>query len=177
MGFMGLEKTYNRVNREVMRMYDVGGKPLNGIKSVYVNILAFVRVKGCKSECIRIDSGIRQVCFMSPWLFNVYINTVMKEVKMGMERRGVRFQEEGREWRLPGLFYVDGLVLCSESEEDLRAMVGRFVEVCRRKGLKVNVGKIKVMVSGGEKGLEWEVYGIRLECVSEFKNLGYVLNA
>ena len=30
--------------------------------------------------------------------------------------------------------------MCGESEEDLRAMVGRFVKVCRRRGLKVNAG-------------------------------------
>ena len=42
--------------------------------------------------------------------------------------------KEGREWRLPGLLYADDLVLCGESEEDLRAMVGRFVEGCRRRG-------------------------------------------
>ena len=57
---------------------------------------------------------------MSPWLFNVYMDGVMKEVKMGMGRRGVRFMEDGREWRLPGLFYADNLILCGESEEDLR---------------------------------------------------------
>ena len=34
-----------------------------------------------------------------------------------------------------GLLYTDDLVICGESEEDLRAMVGRFAEVCRRKGL------------------------------------------
>ena len=85
---------------------------------------------------------------MSPWLFNVYMDALMKEVKMGMERRGVRFQEEEREWRLTGLLYVDDLGLCGESEEDLRAMVRRFVEVCRRRGLKVNAGKSKVMVLG-----------------------------
>ena len=60
---------------------------------------------------------------MSPSLFNVYVDAVMKTVKMGMVRRGVRFQEEGREWRLPGLLYVEDLVLCDESEEDLRAFV------------------------------------------------------
>ena len=42
------------------------------------------------------------------------------------------------EWRLPGLLYADNLVLCGESEEDLRVMVGLFDEVCRRRGLKVN---------------------------------------
>ena len=53
---------------------------------------------------------------MSPWLFNEYMNAVMKEVKIGMGRRGVRFQEEGRECRLPGLLNAVDLVLCSESE-------------------------------------------------------------
>ena len=33
-------------------------------------------------------------------------------------------------------------------------MVGQFVEVCRRRGLKVNAGKSKVMVLNGEEGLE-----------------------
>ena len=48
---------------------------------------------------------------------------------------------------------------------------GHFVEVCKRRGLKVNAGKSKVMVLIGEEGLEWEVRvdGIRLEHVSEFK--------
>ena len=39
----------------------------------------------------------------------------------------MRFQEEGREWRLIGLLYAYDLVLCGESEEDLRPMIGRFV--------------------------------------------------
>ena len=54
-------------------------------------------------------------------------------VKMGMGRRGVKFLEDGKEWKLPGLLYADVLVLCGESEEDLRVMVGRFAEVCRRR--------------------------------------------
>ena len=47
-GFVDLEKLYDRVNREalrqVLRMYDVGGKLLDGIKSMYVDSLAYVRV-------------------------------------------------------------------------------------------------------------------------------------
>ena len=121
-------------------MYDVGGKLLNGIKSIYVNNLACVRVKGSESKCFRIYGGVRQVCIMSLWLFNVYMDAVMNEVTMGMGKREVRFQEQGREGRLPGLLYVDDLVLCGESEKNLRARARRFVEVCRRRGLKVNAG-------------------------------------
>ena len=54
----------------------------------------------------------------------------------------------------------------------------RFVEVCERKGLKVNTSKRKVMVLNGKEGLECEVYvdGIRLEHVSEFKYFICVLD-
>ena len=47
--------------------------------------------------------------------------------------------------------------LCGESEEDLRAIVERFIEVCRRRGLKFNASKNKVTLLGGEEGLECEV--------------------
>ena len=56
--------------------------------------------------------------------------------------------------------------------------MGCFVEVCRRRGLKVNAGRSNVMVVGGEEGLECEVCvdGICLEHVSKFKYLECVLN-
>ena len=85
---------------------------------------------------------------------------------------------EWREWRFPGFSYADDLVLCGESEENLMLMVGRFAEVCRRRGLKFNAGKSKVMVLNGEEGLECEVHvdGIRLEHVSKFKYLRFVFD-
>ena len=66
------------------------------------------------------------------------------------------------------------MFLCGESEEDLRAMAGRFVEVNKRRGMK---GKSKGMVLNGKEGLKCEVYvdGIHLGQVSEFKYLGCVL--
>ena len=52
MAFMDLEKAYDRFNREalwqVLRMYDVGSKLLKGIKRMYVNSLACVRVREVK---------------------------------------------------------------------------------------------------------------------------------
>ena len=52
------------------------------------------------------------------------------------------------------LLYADALVQCGKLEEDLRVMVGQFAEVCRRRGLKVNASKSKVMVLNGEERLE-----------------------
>ena len=66
---------------------------------------------------------------------------------------------------MPGLLYADDLVLCVESKEDLRVIVGRFFKVCRRRDLKVNAGKSKVMVLNGEEEWECEFYvdGFRLD--------------
>ena len=69
------------------------------------------------SEHLRIDNGVRQGCIMSLWLFNVYMDVVTKEGKMGMGK-------EGREWRLPGLLDANDLAICGELEEYLRMVVG-----------------------------------------------------
>ena len=60
----------------------------------------------------------------------------------------MRFQEKGREWRLPDILYADNLVLSGELEEDLRAVMGCFIKVYRKRGLKFNAGKSKGMVLG-----------------------------
>ena len=76
--------------------------------------------------------------------------------------------EMGESAECVAILYADDLVLCGESEEDLKAMVGRFVKVCRRRELKANAGKSKVIVLNGEEGLGCNVYvdGIRVEYVS-----------
>ena len=126
MSFIDLEKVYDMVSREalweLLRMYHMGGKLLNVIKSMYVNSLGNVRVKGGESQCFRINSGVRQGCIMSPWLFTVYMAAVMEEVKMEMGRR----EESGD--CLASCMQMTWF-LCGESEEELRAMVGRFDEV------------------------------------------------
>ena len=50
-----------------MRMYDVDGNLLNGVKSMYINNFACAIVTGCK-RVARTDSGVRQRCVMPLWL-------------------------------------------------------------------------------------------------------------
>ena len=76
---------------------------------------------------------------------------------MAMGRMEVRLLEFGKDWILPGLLYADDLVIGGESKEDLKEMVERFVEVRRRRGLKVNGNKSKVMMLVGE---EWNVRSV-----------------
>ena len=76
MGFIDLEKVYNRVNREalwqVFRMYNGVGKLLGGIKSMHVDSLTCIRVKGGESVWFRINSGLDRVA-SCPLGFSMYI--------------------------------------------------------------------------------------------------------
>ena len=49
-----------------------------------------------ESDWFNINSGVRQGCVMSPWLFNLYMDGVMKELGVGVSGDGVRMMENGR---------------------------------------------------------------------------------
>ena len=89
-------------------MNDVGVKFMSGIKIIHIDSSACVRVKGGENEQFRVDSGVKQGCIMSPWLFNVYMDEVMKEVKMKMEEREEREIPGG--WERVGIAWLLALV-------------------------------------------------------------------
>ena len=80
MGFIDSEKVYNRANRKAL--YDVGVRLLSGITNMFVDSPACVKVEGGESERFKIDSGVRHGCILSLWVFNVYMDGMMK-VKIG----------------------------------------------------------------------------------------------
>ena len=61
---------------------------------------------------------------MSLWFFNVYVYSVMKEVKIRMGRMRVRFLEERGDWRLFSLLCANDFVFYGELEVDLKMRMG-----------------------------------------------------
>ena len=102
--FMDLEKAYDRVDRDamwqVMRIYGLGGRVLEGIKSFYEQGRACVRVGSELSESFEVKMGLRQGCVMSPWLFNVYMDGVVREVYSRVNGMGVKLSDGEIEWML-----------------------------------------------------------------------------
>ena len=64
----------------VLRLYGIGGRLLRGVESLYVGSKACVRVGNEVSEWFPVRVGLRQGCVMLPWLFNLYIDGVVREV-------------------------------------------------------------------------------------------------
>ena len=178
--FMDLEKAYDRIDREalwqVLGIYGVGGCVLRGIQSFYEGSTACVRVGSDMSESFDVTVGLRQGCVMSPWLFNVYMDGVVREVKMRTLGRGLEMRtRNGQEWEVSQLLFADDTALVAATEEELQRLVEEFGVVCERRKLKVNVGKSKVMrCSRGGQRLELSVRlnGEVLEEVESFRYLG-----
>ena len=177
--FMDLEKAYDRIDREalwvVLQGYGVGGRLLDGVKSFYVNSRACVRVGNCISEWFDVRVGLRQGCVMSPWLFNIFMDGVVREVN-GSVRGGLNLVDvEGNAWRVSQLLFADDTALVAESEEELQQLVEGFGRVCTRRKLRINESKSKVMRCTrvvGDGRMNVVLNGEVLEEVESFKYLG-----
>ena len=184
--FMDLEKAYDRVDREalwkVLRIYGVGGKLLEAVRSFYQGCKACVRVGNEESDWFPVKVGLRQGCVMSPWLFNLFMDGVVREVNARVLERGASMQSVGdeRAWEVSQLLFADDTALVADSSEKLQKLVTEFGKVCERRKLRVNVNKSKaIRFSRVEGQVDWGVSlnGKKLEEVQCFRYLGVDLAA
>ena len=183
--FLDLEKAYDRIDRKamwkVLRIYGIGGRLLRAVESLYAGSKACVRVGSELSEWFSVKVGLRQGCVMSPWLFNLYIDGVVREVNARVLGRGLKLIDRNEnEWEMNQLLFADDTVVVADSEEKLCQLVSEFGRVCKRRKLKVNVGKSKVMRCRRREDdtrLNVMLDGEVLEEVDQFKYLGSIISA
>ena len=178
--YMDLEKAYDRIDREamwrVLSMYGVNDDLIRGIRSFYEGSEACVRVCRQESDWFSVRVGLRQGCVMSPWLFNVYMDGVMREVRERTDDIGVSLWDKDRncEWQAEWMMFADDTVLVGDSEEKLQRLVKEFGDACKRRKLTVNVNKSKVMRidSKNEGDVSVSMNDARMEVVDSYRYLG-----
>ena len=112
------------------------------MQSFYVDSRACVRVGNDVSEWFLVNVGLRQGCVMSPWLFNVYMDGVVREVNVRVLRKGLELLSvKGGMFEINQQLFADDTALVADSEDKLCRLVSEFGRVCERKKLRVNVGK------------------------------------
>ena len=105
---------------------------------------------------------VRQVCILSPCLFNLHAEYIMRNAGLDETQSGIKIA--GR--NINNLRYADDTTLMAESEEELKSLLMK-VKVEREKvGLKLNIQKTKIMASGPITS--WETDGETVETVSDF---------
>ncbi len=102
---------------DVFKVHGVGGKLLSAMKSFYEEAYACVKISGGRSEHFEVKVGLRQGCVMSPWLFNIYMDGVIREVEGKVGEVGLRMYDEGTKRVLNSILFVNDTI--AESESDL----------------------------------------------------------
>ena len=175
--FIDYQKAFDTVrHEELMRMLaglEIDSKDIRVIKNLYYHQKAAVRVGDELTEVVDIKRGVRQGCVMSPDLFNLYGEVIMREIE-GVEG----FSIGGR--NVNNIRYADDTVLVADSVEKLQRLVDGVSRASEEKGLKINREKTECMVVS--KLSETPACSIHIEQepvskVEQFQYLGSVITA
>ena len=133
------------------------------LRNLYAGQEATVRTRHGTTDWFQIGKGVHQGCMLSPCLFNLYPEYIMRNA--GLEDPQAGIKTAGR--NINNLRYADDTTLMAESEEELhQGLLMKVKEEKKKVGLKLNVQKTKIMASGPKTS--WQIDGETMETVSDF---------
>lgn len=138
------------------------------IQELYSGASCRVRHLGAEGEAFSINTGVRQGCVLSSLLFLVSLDNVIARTNMEVPT-GIQFTINTR---LDDLDYADDLALLSNSFDGIAQKLRRLDYNGKKIGLKINVGKTKLMRIGSNNTQPLSLDGLVIEDVDEFCYLG-----
>ncbi len=141
------------------------------LRNLYAGQEATVRTGHGTTDWFQIGKGVHQGCILSPCLFNLYAEYIMRNAGLEETQAGIKIA--GR--NINNLRYADDTTLMAESEEELKSLLMKVKEESEKVGLKLNIQKTKIMASGPITS--WEIDGETVETVSDFIFLGSKITA
>ena len=110
----------------------------------------------------QIGKGVRQVCILSPCLFNLYAEYMMRNAGLEEAQAGIKIARRN----INNVRYAVDTTLMAESDEELKSLLMTVKEESEKVGLKLHIQKTKIMASGPITS--WEIYGETVVTVSDF---------
>ena len=129
---------------------------------IYAGQEATVRTGYGTTDWFQIRKGVYQGCILSPYLFNLYAEYIMRHAGLEEAQAGIKIA--GRNTN--SLIYADDTTFMAESEEELKSLLMKVKEESENVGLKLNIQKTKIMASGPITS--WQIDGETGETVSDF---------
>ena len=131
------------------------------MRNLYAGQEATVRTEQGTTDWFQTGKGVCQGCILSPCLFNLYAENIMRNAGLEETQAGIKIA--GR--NINNLRYAGDTTLMAESEEELKSLLMKVKE--REKvRLKPNIQKMKIMAS--DPITSWEIDGETVETVSDF---------
>ena len=132
------------------------------LRNLYAGQEAAVRTGHGMTDWFQIRKGACQGCILSPCLFNLYAEYIMRNAGLEEAQAGIKIA--GR--NINNLSYADDTTLMAESEEELKSLLMKVKEESEKVGLKLNIQKTKIMASGPINS--WQIDGETVETVTDF---------
>ena len=132
---------------------------------------ATVRTGHGTTDWFQIGNGVHQSCILSPCLFNLYADYIMRNAGLDEAQAGIKSAARN----INNLRYADDTTLMAESEEELKSLLRKVKEESEKVTLKLNIQKTKIMASGPITS--WQIDGETVETVSDFILGGFKITA
>ena len=129
------------------------------LRYLYAGQEAIVRTGHGTTDWFQIGKGIHQGCILSPCLFNLYAEYLMRNAGLEEARAGIKIARRN----ISNLRYADDTILMAESEEELNSLLMKVKEKTEKIGLKLNIQKTKITATGPITS--WEIDGETVETV------------
>ena len=113
------------------------------LRNLYAGQEATVRTRHGTTDWFQIGKRVRRGCILSPCLFNLYAEYIMKNTGMNEAQAGIKIP--GR--NINNLRYADDTTLMAENEEEQKSLFMKMKEKSEKAGLKLNIQKTKIMAS------------------------------
>ena len=136
------------------------------LRNLYASQEATVRTGRGTTDWFQIGKGVRQGCILSPCLFNLYAEYIMRNTGLQEAQAGIKIYRIN----ISNLSYADDTTFMAEREEELKSLLMKVKEESEKVDLKLNIQKTKIMASGPITS--WERDGETVETVSDFIFLG-----
>uniref|UniRef100_A0AAV2J1Z3 Reverse transcriptase domain-containing protein n=1 Tax=Knipowitschia caucasica TaxID=637954 RepID=A0AAV2J1Z3_KNICA len=174
--FIDYEKAFDSVDRQslwkLLRHYGVPEKITNIIRKSYEGTTCRIVHGRQPTDAFGVRTGVRQGCLLSPCLFLLAIDWVMKTSTNQM-RNGIQWTL----WeQLDDLDFADDLALLSHTHQQMQEKTSRVANNSARLGLHINRGKSKVFKINASNNTPITVQGEALEEVDSFTYLGSILD-
>ena len=131
------------------------------LRYLYAGQDATVRTGHGTTDWFQIGKGVHQGCILSPCLFNLYAEYIMRNA--GLEETQTGINIAGR--NINNLRYADDTTLMAESEEELKSLLMTVKVESEKVGLKLNIQKTKIMASSPITS--WKIDGETVDTVSD----------
>ena len=175
--FIDFEKAFDSVHHatlwDILRSYGFPAKIINILSSMYANNRCCVRHGGGHSDWFQVKSGVRQGCVISPLLFNIVMDWVMKRATAD-KPRGITWKNFSQ---LEDEDFADDLALLSHAQKDMQEKTSRTETEAGSIGLGVSHSKTKILRINARTQTDIVIKDKSLENVHEFKYLGSFLTA